>query len=120
DREAVAELLLRLRRAQREHDDLAAARLDDPDGLLHPALLVRRDREAEVTRLERLLVRGQHHAPAGDRHAFDTDQNSHERTRVFSGSKTGVASFVTTVTGKRSCMYSTASSSPTFARSGGR
>ena len=52
DRHAVAELLLGLRRPEREHDDLAAARLDDPSGLLDRALLVRADREAEVARLE--------------------------------------------------------------------
>ena len=97
DRHALAQLLLRLGRPEREHDDLAALRLDDAHRLLDAALLVRRDREAEVPRLDRLLVVGQHHLPAGDRHPLDADEDPHERTRAFSGSKTGVESFVATV-----------------------
>src|SRR6185437_13231830 len=112
---AVADLLRGLVGAEREHDDLAAARLDDPHRLLHPALLVRRDREAEVLRLDRLRVRCQHHPPARDRHALDAAEDPHARTLVFSGSKTPVASFVCTVTGYCSPRYSTSSSSPTLA-----
>src|SRR5205823_3200307 len=114
------QLLFRLRGAQRDHDHLPTVRLDDPHGLLDAALLVRRDREAEVARLDRLLVVRQHHLPAGDRYALDRDHDPHARILAFSGSKTGVESWVATVTGYCSPRYSTSSSSPTFAFSGGR
>jgi hypothetical protein len=59
ERHRVSELLLGLGRAEREHDRLAAVGLDQADGLLEAALLVRADREAEVLRLDRLrVVRG--------------------------------------------------------------
>ena len=64
DRHRVAKLLLRLGRAEGQHDDLAALRLHEPHRLLDAALLVRGDREAEVARLDRLLVRRQHDPPA--------------------------------------------------------
>ena len=120
DRHAVAQLLLRLRRAERQHDRLAAVRLDEAHGLLHRALLVRADREAEVLRVDRLLVRRQHHAAAGERHPLHADEQPHERILSFSGSKIGVEPTTSTVTGKSSFMYSTASRPPAIAYSGGR
>ena len=71
------------RPAQRQHGDLAAVLLHQPHGLLHAALLVRADREAEVARLERLLVGGQHHLAAGERHALDADEDPHARDRAL-------------------------------------
>ena len=106
--------------------DLAAVLLDEPHRLLDAALLVRADREAEVARLDRLLVGGEDHAPAGQRDALDADEDPHAgtasaaRMRSLSGSKIGVEPATATVTGKRSPMYSTASCSPTTACSGGR
>ena len=99
ERHRVAELLLRLGRPEREHDGLAAVRLDEPHGLLDPALLVRADREAEVLGRDRLLVGREHDLPAGHRDALDADQDVHERIRVFSGSKSGVEPATSTVTG---------------------
>ena len=99
ERHALAQLLLRLRRPERQHHDLPALCFDDPHGLLDAALLVRRDREAEVLRLDRLLVCGQHHLPAGDRHALDEAKSPHALTLELSGSKTGVESLHATVTG---------------------
>ena len=122
----VADLLLGLGRAEREHGRLAAVLLDEPHRLLHAALLVRADGEAEVARLDRLLVGGEHHLPAGERDALDADEDVHvstgsaARTRSLSGSKIGVEPATATVTGKRSPMYSTDSCSPTVACSGGR
>ena len=90
--------------------------LDDPHRLLDAALLVRADREAEVARLERLLVGRQDHLAAGERDALDADEDPHVSTgsaaltRSLSGSKSGVEPATATVTGKRSPMYSTASS----------
>ena len=99
ERHALAQLLLRLRRPERQHDDLATLCLDDAHGLFDAAFLVRRDREAEVLRLDRLLVGRQHHLPAGDRHPLHETQNSHALTLELSGSKTGVESLQATVTG---------------------
>ncbi len=99
DRHAVPELLLCLGRAEREHDDLTAARFDDAHGLLDGALLVRADREAEVPRLERLRVVGQDHAPAGDRDPLDGAEDLHERILSLSGSKGARDPTMSTVTG---------------------
>ena len=105
DRERVADLLLGLRRAERQHGDLAAVLLDEPHGLLDAALLVRADREAEVARLERLLVVCQDHPAARERHPLDADEDPHAGTgpaaftRSLSGSKTGVEPATATVTG---------------------
>ena len=110
DRHAVAQLLLRLGRPERQHHHLAGcftsgAGFHDPHRLLDPALLVRRDREAEVLRLDRLLVDGEHHPPAGDRHAFDRNQDPHERILSLSGSNGGREPTTSTVTGWSSSMY---------------
>ena len=105
DRHAVAELLLRLRRAERQHDHLASAGLDDPHRLLDRALLVRRDRETEVLRVDRLRVGGEHHLPAGDRHPLDADEDPHERILSLSGSNGGREPTTSTVTGWSSSMY---------------
>ncbi len=99
DRHAVAQLLLCFGRAERQHDRLAAVRLDDADGLLDRALLVRADREAEVPRLDRLFVGGEHDASAGDRHALDADENPHERILAFSGSNGAREPTMSTVAG---------------------
>ena len=104
-RERVADLLLGLGGAQRQNGDLAAVLLHEPDRLLHAALLVGADREAEVASLERLLVGGQHHLAARERHALDADEDPHAGiasaalTRSLSGSKSGVESAHSTVTG---------------------
>ena len=95
----VAQLLLGLRRPEREHDGLAAQLLDEADGLLDAALLVRADREAEVLRRDRLLVVGEHDLAARQRDPLHADEHVHERIRVFSGSKTGVGPATATVTG---------------------
>ena len=103
--ERVADLLLGLGWAQRENGDLTAVFLHEPDRLLHAALLVRADREAEVASLERLLVGRQHHLAARERHALDADEDPHAGiasaafTRSLSGSKSGVESADATVTG---------------------
>ena len=99
ERQRVAELLLGLRRAEREDDRLAARRLDQPDRLLDAALLVRADREAEVLRLDRLLVGGEDDPPARHRHALHAGQDPHDRTLVFSGSKIGAEPTTSSVTG---------------------
>ena len=100
-RHRVAQLLERLGRAERQHDGLAAVRLDEADRLLDAALLVRADREPEVLRLERLLVGGQHHLAAGQGNALHADQDLHQdRILRFSGSKTGRGPTTSTVTGK--------------------
>ena len=80
DRERLADLLLGLGRAQREHGHLAAVLLDQAHRLLHPALLVGADREAEMASLDRLLVLGEHHPAAGERHSLDADEDPHLRT----------------------------------------
>jgi len=120
ERHALAQLLLRLRRPEREHNDFATLPFDDPHGLLDTAFLVWRDRETEVARLDRLRVVGEHHLPARDRDPLHRAEDPHALTFEFSGSKTGVESFVATVTGYCSPMYSTSNSSPTLAFSGGR
>ena len=96
-------------------------RLDDLHRLLDAALLVRADREAEVACLDRALVAGEDDLSAGERHALDADEDvHHDLMRAFSGSKIGVEPTTATVTGYRSAMYSTASSPPSTACSGGR
>ena len=57
----------------------AALRLDDPDGLLDRALLVRADREAEVAGVDVLAVGGQEDPAAGRGHALDADEDVHRR-----------------------------------------
>ena len=99
DRQRVAQLLLGLRGAEREHGRAAAVGLGDADGLLDPALLVRTDREAEVAGLDRALVRGEDDLAAGDRHPLDADEDVHDRIRALSGSKSGVEPATATVTG---------------------
>ena len=70
ERHAVAELLLGLGRAERQHGRGASVGLDQPHRLLDAALLVRADREPEVAGLDRLLVGGEDDASAGHRHAL--------------------------------------------------
>jgi hypothetical protein len=91
--------VIRLGRAEREHDRLTSVGLDQPDGLLDAALLVRADREPEVPGLDLLRVVREHDAPARQRHALYTNENLHERILAFSGSKIGVAPATATVTG---------------------
>ena len=50
---------------ERQDGRLAAVLLDDPDGLLDRALLVRADDEAEVARVDRPGVVGEHDPAAG-------------------------------------------------------
>ena len=105
DRHAVAELLLRLGRAEGHHHDLAPFGFDDAHRLLDRALLVRRDREAEMPGLERLRIVGEHHLPARERDALDADENPHERILSLSGSNGGREPTTSTVTGWSSSMY---------------
>ena len=99
DRHHVAQLLLRLRRPEGQHRGAAAVCLDEPDRLLAGAFLVGADREAEVAGLDGPLVLGEGDRPAGERHTLDADEDVHDRTRVFSGSKIEVESAEATVTG---------------------
>ena len=99
DRHHVAQLLLGLGRSKRQHRARAAVLLDEPDRLLGAALLVRADREAEMAGRDRPLVVGEDDLAAGQRHPLDADEDVHERTRVLSGSNTGVESLLATVTG---------------------
>ena len=101
ERHRVAQLLDGLGGAEREHHRLAAARLDEAHGLLDAALLVRADREAEMPRVDLLLVGREHDPAAGHGHALDADQDfhRHDRIRVFSGSKIGAEPATATVTG---------------------
>ena len=72
-----------------------AVRLDEPDGLLDRALLVRADGEAEVARVDVLLVGGQGDPAARRRDALDADEDVHAGAQPgcgsFSGSNSGVA-----------------------------
>src|SRR5260370_2883223 len=99
---SVANLLDRLRWAQCEHDRLAAVRLDQPDRLLDPTFLMRADRETEMAGFQGHRVRGEHHLPAGERHALDADQDSHDLVRRLSGTQRRVEPAAATVTGPRS------------------
>src|SRR3954452_25420028 len=102
-RERVTNLLLGLGGPERQHRHLAAVVLHEPHRLLDPALLVRRDHEAEVARLERLLVGRQDLLAAGERHALDADEDPHAGTgapsrraaltRALSGSSSAAESF---------------------------
>ena len=108
DRHRVAELLARLGRPERQHDRLAAVRLDEPDGLLDPALLVRADREAEVPSSRSPAVVGEDDPAAGQRDALDADEDlssSRPDALVFSGSNSGRAP--TTATSPGSARAST-------------
>jgi hypothetical protein len=99
ERHSVAKLLLRFRRTQRKDDRLAAIRLDEANGLLHPALLVRTDREAEVAGVDCLPVVRQDDPAAGHRHPLHAREDLHERILEFSGSKIGREPTTSTVTG---------------------
>ena len=99
DRHRVAQLLLGIRRPEREHDGVAPEVLPESHGLLDPALLVRADREAEMLRLDRLLVVGEHDPATRHRYALDADEGLHERILSFSGSNGAVAPATATVTG---------------------
>src|SRR4029077_17978539 len=82
---------------------------------------VRADREAEVLGLDLLRVAGQDDPAARHRHPLHARQDLHDRILAFSGSKGARAPTTSTVTGKRSSMYSTASASePSTACSGGK
>ena len=77
DRHRVAELLLGRGRPERQDGRRPALRLDDPDGLLDAALLVRADREPQEARVDGLAVGGQHDPAAGLGHALDADEDVH-------------------------------------------
>ena len=85
ERHAVAQLLLGLGRAERQHGRGSAARLDQAHGLLHPALLVRADREPQVAGVDRLLVGRQH-----DR-ARRSSGRASRSTRMLSATRSGSA-----------------------------
>ena len=77
-------------------------RLDDPDGLLDGALLVRADREAQEPGVDLLPIGGQDDPAAGRGHALDADEDLHRaqpRMRSLSGSKSGRQPATATVTG---------------------
>ena len=98
-RHGVAQLLNRLGRSEREHDRLTTPGFDDPHRLLDAAFLVRADREAEMSGLERPGIGRKHHLSAREGHPFDTDEDLHERMRAFSGSNRGREPATATVTG---------------------
>ena len=78
---------------------VAAVGLDQANGLLDPAFLVRRDGEAEVPGLDRLGVLGEHDAPTRQWDPLDAGEDPHERILAFSGSNTPAAPAIATVTG---------------------
>ena len=84
DRHAVTQLLFGLGRPEREHDRLAAVRLDQTYSLLDAALLVRADREPEVLRLDCLGVVGEDDPATCHRDALDANEDLH---RVASGAR---------------------------------
>ena len=77
DAHGVAELLLGRRRSEREDGHRAAVGLGQLHGGLHGALLVGAGREAEVGRVDGLLVGRQVDPGPRRRHPFDADQQSH-------------------------------------------
>ena len=101
DRHRLAQLVGRLLGSEGQDRARAAVGLDDPDGLLDRAFLVRADREAQVAGIDRLLVGGQRDLPGRRRDALDADEDVHRqaRTRAFSGSNSGVEPTTSTVTG---------------------
>ncbi len=103
DRERIAQLVGGLGRPERQHDRLSAVRIDQPDGLLDSAFLVRTDDEAEVARVDRPGVIGEDDPASGGRNALDEDEDAHAcgqlRIRSLSGSNSGVAPATATVTG---------------------
>src|SRR3989442_1180117 len=108
------------RRAERQHRGRSPVLLRDPERLLDRALLVRRDREAEQTRVDRLRVGGEGDPGPCLRNSLDADEDVQLRTRVFSGSNRERLPLTATVTGYRSPMYWTSSLFPSSACSGGR
>ncbi len=99
ERHRVPELLLGFGWPEREHDRLAPVLLDEPHRFLDAALLVRADREPEVLGRDRLLVRSEDDLASRHRDPLDAHEDVHERTRAFSGSKSGVGPATATVTG---------------------
>ena len=101
DRHRLAELVGRLVRPERQDRAGPAIRLDQPDRLLDRALLVRADREPEIARVDRLLVGGQGDLSGRRRDPLDADEDVHDqaRTRLLSGSNSGVEPTTSTVTG---------------------
>ena len=98
-RQRVLQLFDCSRRAERDHGRLPAVGPDNPKRLLHRTLFVRRDREAEQARVDRLLV-GRERDPrsrVGD--ALDAREHVQLRTRVFSGSNSERLPLTATVTG---------------------
>ena len=75
DADGVAQLLLGLRRPSVRTVTEPAVRLDELHGGLDGALLVRAGREAEVRRVDGLLVGGQVDPRARRRHPLDADQD---------------------------------------------
>ena len=116
----VAQLLVGLGGAERQHRRLAAVLLDELHGFFDRALLVRAHREPEERRVDRLTVGGDVDARPGCRHALHADEDPHDFIRLSSGSNSGVAPARSTVTGYSSFMYMTCSFVPSTACSGGR
>ena len=91
DREHVAQLLLGLRRPERQHRRGAAVGLDSrtASSAAHSSCgLIVKPRWRGV---DRLRVVAQDDPPAGDRYPLDGDEDVHQlRMREFSGSKIGV------------------------------
>ena len=77
DAHRIAQLLLGLRRAEREHRRLTTELLDELCGHLDRALLVRARRERQVGVVDPLSVVGDVDASARRGHAFDTDEDLH-------------------------------------------
>src|SRR5699024_5760003 len=76
-RDRIPQLLRSILRSRGEHGDAAAVFADDPNRFLHGALLVRADREPEVTRVDIGAVLGQYDLRTGGRDSFHTDRDFH-------------------------------------------
>ena len=106
-RHRVAQLLLGLGRAQRQHGRLATVLLDELRGCLDRALLVRRRGERKVGGVDVLPVGGDVDPRARSRHPLHAHQNSHAGSvfmRLSSGSNRGWLPTLATVTGYCSFM----------------
>src|SRR5439155_8851654 len=119
-RQRVLQLFRRGGGPERQYRRRAALRLDNAQRLFDGALLMRRDREAEERRIDRMRVGGERDARSRLRNSLDADEDVQLRTRVFSGSNSERLPRTATVTGYRSPMYWTSSSFPSSACSGGR
>ena len=118
DAHGIPELLLGRGRAERQHGHLATVLLDELDGSLDGALLVRAGREAQVGGVDLAPVGRDVDLRAGCGHPLHADEDPHDFIRASVGSN-GPCS-PTTSTGKVSLKYMTSSRVPGRASSRGR